>query len=199
MSREDANRDEMEAYIREADARLRFLEAQARAHEASEEMEEISGLRERRQRLHDQVSSIPSRGRETWEDLRRGLEDEWREFRRAMDDVHRRYSEWDAARERRFNARLEEASALVAQWTARGAQLTASARGRISDASEELKRKSENARVAYQAWSDQRTDERLQRRLDDAELDLEAAYDRLERASREVAQRQSANGDNWRL
>ena len=199
MGKEDAKRDEMDAYIREADARLRYLEAQARAHEASEEMEEISDLRARRQRLQDRVSSIPERGREAWDDLRRGLEDEWREFRRAVDDVHSRYSDWDSARERRFNARLDEASALVAQWTAKAAQFSASTRGRISDASEDLKRKSDNARAAYNVWRDQRQDERLQRKLDDAELDLEAAYDRLERASREVEQRKGQEGGDWRL
>ncbi|MGH7470326.1 MAG: hypothetical protein ACRENP_20475 [Longimicrobiales bacterium] len=194
MSEDQAKRDEISAYIREADARLDYLEAQARAQDAGEEMKEIVHLRERRERLQQKLSDAGRSGRETWDELRRGVEGEWQDFRRAIDDVNRRYSLWDAARERRFSARLDEAQALLRQSTARDAEVLAAARGGLGSATQDLRRKADDARSAYDAWRDRRTDERLQQKLNDAELELVVAYERTVAASRDL-ERNRSDGD----
>jgi hypothetical protein len=186
MDESQARRDQISAYIREADARLDYLEAQARVQDAREEMREIVNLRERRERWQQKLSDAGRSGREAWDELRRGVESEWQDFRRAIDDVNRRYSMWDAARERRFNARLDEAQALLRQSTARDAEVFAAARGSMGSAAQDLRRKTDDARAAYDAWRDRRTDERLQQRLSDAELELVVAYERIVAANREL-------------
>lgn len=48
MAENDLSDLQMEAQLREADARLDALQAQARTHDAQQEMDEISGVRRRR-------------------------------------------------------------------------------------------------------------------------------------------------------
>jgi hypothetical protein len=199
MAREQEQRDEINAYIREADARLEFLEAQARAQAATGEVRDLSDLRERRERLRQKLSAAGERGKGAWEDFREGVEREWQDFRGAIDDVNRKYSAWDAARERRFAARLDEAQALLRQSTARDAEVFAAARGEMGTATQNLRRKAEDARAAYDAWRDQRTDERLQQRLNDAELELVVACEKIEAASRDLKrQREGPTGERSR-
>ena len=191
MDREQEQRDEINAYIREADARLDYLEAQARAQDTGSEMEDLSRLRERRERLRQKLTDAGERGKGAWQDFREGVETEWRDFRRAIEDVNRRYSEWDAARERRFNARLDEAQALLRQSSARDAEVFAAARGAAGSATQNLRRKTEDARSAYDAWKDRRTDERLQERLNDAEMELVVACEQVESATRDAESREA--------
>src|SRR5262245_45211646 len=103
------DRDQLDAMIREADARLDVLEAQARARDAKEATGGMSGLKEKRERLRRGLEEARRRGGEAWDQFRGKAEGEWRDFRRSIDDVERKYSSWDAARERRFNARVDQA------------------------------------------------------------------------------------------
>jgi hypothetical protein len=188
MDQDRAHRDELDAQIREADARLDQLEAHARANKANEEMDDVSGLRDRREHLQERLTNAKTRGGEAWDDFRRGAQSEWQDFRRSIDDAHHKYSAWDAARERRFNARIDEANALLMRWSAQDDEVAAELRIEISKVTQDLQRKSRDAQHAYDAWRDQRSDDRLQRRLDDAERDLDAAYRRVETATSDLDQ-----------
>lgn len=165
----------LEAQMRAADARIDQLEAQARARHAQAEMDEISGLRARRDQIRKQVANARQELRGDWEAVRSRVDHDWAGFRRDVENVHSRYTAWDAAREQRFNAHLDEARAALRESAARDAESAADVRIEITRAQQELRDKAEKARRSYDAWNQRRTDEQRQQALNDAELELDEA------------------------
>jgi hypothetical protein len=177
MNTQQAYTDRLDAQMRAADARLDQLEAAARAHNAQAEMDEVSGLRARRDRVRQQVADARKAAWDDSEALRRRVDADWTDFRRSVADAHGRYTAWDAARERRFNARLDQADAALRESAAADADVAAGGRAQIAEAQNELRDSAAAARQKFAAWREQRTDQG-QRALDDAELQLEEASNR---------------------
>src|SRR6476620_11617418 len=109
MQTQEAYAARLQAQMRAADARLDQLEAAARARNARAEMDEISGLRARRDRVRQLVADAKQGMRDDADALRRQVDADWAESRLSVAEVYSRYSAWDAARERAFNARLDQA------------------------------------------------------------------------------------------
>lgn len=192
MQNQDAYAARMDAQMRAADARLDQMEAQARARDARAEMDEISGLRVRRDKVRQQLDDVKREGRADLETARRQMEDSWTAFRSSMVESHRRYVAWDDARERQFNAHLDEIDGALAESAARDAEVAADARIDLAEARQELGDKAAAARQSYSAWRDRRQDQKLQNRLDEAELELDEASNRY-MAARELASRGAGN------
>jgi hypothetical protein len=189
MNTQEAYAARLEAQMRAADARLDQMEAQARARNARAEMNEISGLRARRDKINQQVAAAKKDLHDDWEAVRRQVDSDWTAFRRSVSESHSRYTAWDEARERKFSAHLDEAESALRESSARDAEAVADARIDLAGAQQELRDKTAAARRKYDAWRGQRKDEKRQRELDDAELELEEASNRYAAALQGASQR----------
>jgi hypothetical protein len=165
----------LEAQLRVVDARIDQMEAQARASNAKAEMDEISGLRARRDRLNEQLATARKELKDDWDAVRKRVGANWAEFRRDVTQRHSRFNAWDEARERRFIAHLDEAEAGLRESAAADAEVAADVRVGLKDARRELGEKAAAARQNYEAWREKRSDKKTQEKLDDAELELEEA------------------------
>ena len=189
MDTQEAYAARIEAQMRAADARLDQMEAQARARDARAEMDEISGLRARRDQFRQQLAAARKELRDDWEAVRARVDTGWADLRRSMSVSYSRFTAWDEARERRFIANLDEAEGTLRESAAKDAEVAADLRVGLAEAQEELRNKAAAARRSYDAWRERRTDEKLQGKLDDAELELEEASNRYGAALERVSQR----------
>jgi len=178
MQLQEAYAARLDAQMRVADARLDEMEAGARARNARAEMDEISGLRARRDQIRQQLAAAKSDLRNDWDAIRRRIESNWNDFRRDVADRHEKYTQWDEARERRFIAHLDEAESALRESAARDAESAANVRIGLGEARQELRDKAAAARQSYDTWRQRRHDGKLQKRLHESELELEEASDR---------------------
>ncbi|HEY9229388.1 MAG TPA: hypothetical protein VIP11_22255 [Gemmatimonadaceae bacterium] len=173
----DPYADQLDARMRAADARLDELEASARARNAQAEMDEITGLRKRRDRVRRHLADVRQQASADSQTVREQLSAEWNDFRQAIADAHSRYTDWDAAREQRFNAHMDEVGAILKRSTAEDAIVAADARASIDSARNELRTKLDAARTNYNAWRERRNDEMAMKNLRQAEFELDEAFD----------------------
>lgn len=146
--------------------------------------------------MQQQVADARQELRDDTDALRRRVDSDWTDVRRDIADAHNRYTAWDTARERRFNAHLDEADAVLREAGAQASGGAADARGRMTDAQQDLRDNAAAARQSYDAWRERRSDQELQRKLNDAELELEEASNRYAAARENVQQRgQQAGAD----
>jgi hypothetical protein len=178
MDTEKAYAERLQAQMRTADTRLDEMEAAARARNAKAEMDEISGLRAQRDRVSKHVADVKKQMRDDWQAVRGEVDAEWTDLRRSIADAHTKYTAWDGAREKRFNAHLDQADAALRRSAAEDAEVAADARVQLAEASDDLKSKAASAHRNYDAWRAQRADEKLLAKLDDSELELDEAYAR---------------------
>jgi hypothetical protein len=182
MESEQDYADRIQAQMRALDARIDEVEAAARARNASDQMNEVSGLRRVRDRVRQHLADVKQHTQDDWQTTRSELEGEWNEFRRSVSDAHSRYVAWDEAREQRFNAHLDEADAALRRSAAEDAVVAAGVKARVSEARNDLKEKTAQARRTYDTWRKHREDEKLLRTLDESELELDEAFDRFSAA-----------------
>ena len=183
----------IEAQMRATDARLDELEAQARARNAQAEMDEISGLRARRDQFRQQLASARKTAHDDWEAFRRRVDTNWNDLRRDVAERHSRFIAWDDARERKFVARIDEAEAALRKSAAVAREVAADVRLEIGEAQQELRDRIAAARESYDAWRSRQKAEKLQRKLDDAELELDEASNRHTAALGDVRQHRSGS------
>jgi hypothetical protein len=191
MDAQEAYAARLDAQMRATDARLDELEAQARARNAKSEMDEISGLRARRDRVRQQVADARKELRGNSDALRRRVDTDWTDLRRSVADAHTRYLAWDAARERRFNAHMDEADGALRESAAKDAEVAADVRVELTQAQQELRDRVVAARQNYKAWRERQADEERRQKLDDAELELDEATIRYAAAREAAGQRGS--------
>jgi hypothetical protein len=188
MDTQEAYGARLDAQMRAADARLDEMEAQARARDARAEMDEISGLRARRDQIRQQVTTAKQNLRSDRDATRDNVNNAWNEFRRSVADSHKRFTAWDEARERKLAARLDQADAALRESAAANTEVAADVRIELAAAQVELRAKTAEARREFDAWRERRKDERLQAKLDDAELELDEASNRYAAALSSVRQ-----------
>jgi hypothetical protein len=186
MSMQEAYAARMDAQMRAADARLDQMEARARATNAKAEMDEVSGLRARRDKIQKQVAAAKKTARDDWESTRRRMDADWNDFRRDVADKHSQWVEWDDARERRLVAQLDEAEAALKASQAADLEVAADARVEINEAQQELRTSIAAAHESYDAWRSRKKAENLKRNLDDAEFELDQASNRYTAALADV-------------
>jgi hypothetical protein len=189
MNTQEAYAAGLEAQMRVADARLDQMEAQARAKHARAEMDEISGLRARRDQIRQQVEASKKELGGDWEALRRRVDANWGDFRRDVAERHSRFFAWDDARERVFIAHLDEAEGALRESSARDAEAAADAGAGLAEAQQELRVKAATARRDYDTWRERRKDQKAQEKLANSELEMEEASNRYAAALEGVSQR----------
>lgn len=114
--------EQFDAEVREADARLAVLKSQAEARKAKADMDEISGLTATKERVKKNITDLKQKATADYAATKRDVEKSIKELQAGIQRVNERYTAWDTARERQFNARLDEAAARVRVWKARGDQ-----------------------------------------------------------------------------
>jgi hypothetical protein len=181
----------LNAQVLAVNARLDQMDAQARARNAKADMDEISGLRARRDKIQQQVTSLKSRAQDDWDAFRRRIDESWSDLRRDVTERHSRLVAWDDARERRFVAHLDEAEARLRESAATDDKVAADLRIEIGESQRELRDKALAARESYDAWRAKKKAESLQRKLDDAEFELDGASNRYVAALDDISRHQS--------
>jgi hypothetical protein len=186
MDTQQAYADRLEAQMRVADARLDQMEAQARARNAKAEMDEVSGLRARRDKIQQLVAAAKKEAGDDWQAFQSRVQANWADFRRDVAERNNRFNAWDDARERRFAAHLDEAEGALRESAGRDAAAGADARIDLAGAQQELKDKVAAARQSYETWRAKQNDKKFQENLANAELELEEASDRYAAALKGV-------------
>lgn len=194
MNTDQAYEQRLQAQLRAADARIDELDAAARARHAQAEMDEISGLRSHRDRVRELLDNMGQVAREDRDALRAQAHDNWVSLQRSLADANAKYGAWDDARERRFNAHLDEADAVLRRATAHELEAASDARAEILASRDDLKSKVAEARRNYDAWRQQRADKAAVRELSAADSDLDEAIERYAWAVRGVSDRVTEGG-----
>ena len=194
MNTDQAYEQRLQAQLRAADARIDELDAAARARNAQAEMDEISGLRAHRDRVRELLDNMGQVAREDRDALRAQAHDDWVSLQRSLADANAKYGAWDDARERRFNAHLDEADAVLRRAGAHEQEATADSRAEILASRDDLKTKVAEARRNYDAWRQQRADKAAIRELSAADADLDEAIERYAWAVRGVSDRFTTGG-----
>ena len=194
MNADQAYDQRLQARLRAAEARIDELDAAARARRAQGEMDEISGLRVHRDRVRELLDNMGKVAREDRDALRAQAHDDWVRLQRSLADVNAKYGAWDDARERRFNAHLDEAEATLRRASAHEQEATADTRAQIAASREDLKAKVADARRNFDAWRQRRDDKAAVRELSAADADLDEAIENYAWAVRDVTDRFTAGG-----
>lgn len=176
----DQNRttEKLDAELSEVDAELDVLKAEAEGHEAKAEMAELSALRGIRDDVRDKLADLKEAATENLETSRRAVQHAVHDLEVAIERVKERYAGWDEARERRFNARLDEAGEKLKAWKAR---VAATADARWDDALDTLDEYLALARTRIAEWRRARNDRAAEEALEVAASDFNKAYDAAEK------------------
>jgi hypothetical protein len=163
---------------------LDVLQARADARKAREEMAEISGLAELREKVRQDLGKLKQRASASGDEVRHKAEAELHELQVEIERVKDRYSAWDVEREHRFEARLHEAEAKLKLWKARADQRSAERGMELHDTLADLEEKTELVRARFASWRAARHDRKAEAELTEARKHFDMALDAAERRYR---------------
>ena len=172
--------EKLDAEFREAEAKLQAVKAKAESRKAKADMDEISGLTAFKDRVKKEITDLQQRAAKDQASARKAAEQGLRELQAKIQRVNDRYEAWDEARERRFNARLDEADARVRIWKAKADQKRVELKVKHHDDLASLEEKIATARAVAAEARRERYTEKAQNALNDAERFFEQAYEAAE-------------------
>jgi hypothetical protein len=152
MARKDLKAKKLDAEQQKSAAQRDAMAAAGRAKAAGQEMQEISGVKQK-------IADVTAQAKADAEAERT------------------KFEAWDAARERRFNARLDQADAKLREWKAKVEIMRAEEGMREHDLFADLKESVELARARMAEWQHARHERRAQEAIADAERHFEQAFD----------------------
>ena len=165
-----------DAAVGEADARLKVLQAQAEARKARADMDEISGLTAAKERVKKDVADLKQKAAADYTATKRAVEQEIKELQVGIQRVSDRYTAWDAAREREFNAQMDEAEARLKVWKAKADQKRAQHAMKRHDELATLEEKIAFARARSAAAKSEKYSAKALEALEDAARHFDQAY-----------------------
>ncbi len=181
---QDYAAEKYDAQLREADATLNALKAKAEARRAQADMDEISGLAAAKEQVKRDVAEFKKFAADDYAQTKRDAETVQQAINRRVQDLqarieraNERYSAWDSARERRFNARLDEADAKAKVWKAQADQDRADDARDARNLVATLQEKTALARARAAEARSERYSEKSQQALEDAGRHFDQAYD----------------------
>lgn len=169
--------EKLEAEVREADASLKVLQAQAHERKAQTDMDEISGLAAAKEQVKKNIADMKQQAATNRATAKQEVEKSIKELQVGIQRVNERYSAWDTARERRFYARLDEADAKLAAWKARGDQKRADLEMKQVDDFATLEERIALARARAAEAASEKYSAKSQSALDEAARYFAEAYD----------------------
>lgn len=171
----------LESEFEAAEARLEAMHADAKAREAKEEMDAIVNLRTLRDTVRTELSSLRTLAITRFEEARVTANLAMRELDDAIDRMSERYARWDAAREKHFEARLDEAQARLREWRARaekeGAELLLMGEDSLAILEEDVAL----GRARLAEWRRARHERKAEEALREAAKHFDEAYDAAKR------------------
>ena len=168
--------EKFEAEVREAEGRLKLLEAQAEARKAKADMDEISGLSAAKEQVRKEIADMKQRAASDYSNTKQTVEKHIKELQVNIQRVHDRYSAWDDARERRFYARMDEADARLKVWKAKADQARADDIAQTRADVAKLDKKLAEARARAKEAKEKHT-AKAQAALEEAERHFDEAFD----------------------
>lgn len=168
--------EKFEAEIREAEGRLKVLEARAEARKAKADMDEISGLSAAKEQVRKEIADMKQRAASDYSNTKQTVEKHIKELQVNIQRVHDRYSAWDDARERRFYARMDEAEARLKVWKAKADQARADDIAETRDDLAKLDKTLAEARARAKDAKEKHT-AKAQKTLEEAERRFDEAFD----------------------
>ena len=166
-----------EAEVREADATLKVLQAQAEAKKAKADMDKISGLAAAKERVKKNIADLKQQAAADYTATKREVEKEIKELQAEIQRVNERYTAWDTARERQLYARLDEADARLKVWKARADQKRADVSMKRNDDLAALEEKIALARAQAAAAKNEKYSAKARAALEESERYFDQAYD----------------------
>jgi hypothetical protein len=121
----EAYEDLNDARLREAEANLALFEATVRKSAAKADLEEVSGLRARKDAFRAKLQQLQQAAEANWEQYKAGVEADWSEIETSIDDFQSRLQDlierdralW-AARHDALDARIDRMAARADQYDA---------------------------------------------------------------------------------
>ena len=169
--------EQLNAEVKEAEAKLNVMQAQAQARRAQAEMDEISGLAATKDQVKRNIAKFKERTAADHSTAKGALEKEVRNFQADVNRVRDKYTGWDSARERRFYARLDEAEARLKVWQAQLDQKRVDARVRSQGELAVLPQKIAVAKARAAEAKRNKGDAAAQAALEEAAREFDDAYD----------------------
>jgi hypothetical protein len=166
-----------EAELREADARLKVLQAQAEAGKAKADMDEISGLTAAKDRVKKNIAGLKQQAVTDYAATKREVEKEIKDLQADIQRVNERFTTWDSARERQFYARLDQAEARLKVWKAQADQKRADQAMKRHDDLAALEEKIALARAQGAAAKTEQYSAKARAAFEESERYFDQAYD----------------------
>src|SRR5215510_5578264 len=135
-----------DARLREAEAKLALFEATARKSAVKSDMENVSGLRAKRDSYHAKLQDIKRASESNWERYKAGVDADWEEMERAMEKFQSRADKIIADNQELWNARQDAMDARIDRMAARADQFDAQTRIRFQNDIAGLRAKQADAR-----------------------------------------------------
>jgi len=172
-----AYEDLNDARLREAEANLALFEATVRKSAVKSDMENVSGLRAKRDSYHAKLQEIKRASESNWERYMAGLDADWEEMERAMEKFQSSADKIIADNQELWNARQDAMDARIDRMAARSDQLDAQTRIRFQNDLAGLRAKQADARRKLEEFV--RADEAA---ADDLRSGITAAWNELRAA-----------------
>lgn len=173
-----------DAQVQEADARLKILKAQAEAKKAKSDMDEISGLTAAKEQVKRDIAQAKkfaaddyAQTKKDFEQAKKNADRGLKDLQTRIDLVSERYSAWDDARERLFNARLDQADAKMKVWKVQADKERAQDQRDAKAALAALDEKVAIARASAAEARREHYNAKSQQALEDAARYFDQAYD----------------------
>ena len=167
----------LEAQVREVDASLTVLQAQAEARKARADMDEISSLAAAKERVKKNIADLKRQAAADYAATKREVEKEMKDLQANIQRVNERYTAWDSARERQFYARLDEAQARLKVWKAQADQKRTAVAMKGHDDLAALEEKIALARAQAAAAKNDQYSAKARAALEESERYFDQAYD----------------------
>ena len=180
-SQTDRAAQRLDAEFTEAEAKLQVLQAKAEARKAKADMDEISGLAAAKERVKKDIADMKQQTTTNVSTAKQNAEKGLKDLQAKIQRVSDRYNDWDEARERRFNARLDEADARLKGWKAKADQKRLEQSMKRHDDLATLEEKIATARARAAEARRERYTEKAVDALNDAESYFEQAFEAAQR------------------
>jgi len=173
----DLAAEKMEAEVREAEARLKVLQATAEARKKKEEMDEISGLTAAKERVKKDLAEMKRQAAADAAITKQAVKEKLEALKAGIERAGDRLMAWDAAGEQRFIARLDAADARLEVWKAQADQKRAEQGMKGHDALATLQEKLATARARIAEARHEKHSTKAQAALEDAAHQFDEAYE----------------------
>ncbi len=172
-----AYEDLNDARLREAEANLALFEATARKSAVKSDLEDVSGLRAKKDSYRAKFQEMKRATESNWEQYRAGVEADWDEMDRAMEKFQSRADNIIADNQELWNARQDAMDARIDRMAARADQFDAQTRIRFQNDLAGLRAKQADARRKQEEFD--RADKAA---ADDLRSGITAAWNELRAA-----------------